>query len=154
MSNKYPKKAIIKKSKKAQIGEIIEDVPSFMVIAFILILLILFSLLFFKSGDKVRGEKIQSSVLYDRLNFMLNALMKEKENEMQFSDRLRLQVQGTKDRLQQEINLICSSESKKCSSEIFYQDASENCKIEEKNKENQFCFFIPGENLIGIKINY
>ncbi len=139
-------------SKKAQVGEVIEDFPSFIVIIFILFLLILFSVVLYKSVDKVRAEKIDSLVIHDKINFMLSSLMQEKENGISFSDRLRSRIQGTEERIEQEIDVICSEENKKCGSEIFYENSRGNCPIE--NNPEEFCFFVPADGLIAIKIRY
>lgn len=138
------------KNKKAQIGEIIEDFPSFIVIIFILFVLVLFSFVLYKAVDRVSTEKIDALVVQDRMNFMLSSLMQEKEGGISISDRLRANEESAKERITKEINDLCTEENKKCSPEILFEDSTQNCKA----LKNGFCFYVPGDKLITIKINY
>ncbi len=140
------------KTKKAQ-TEIMEDIPAFLVVIFILLLLVAFSLIFYTPGEKIKQEQ-ESKILYDKISAMLIAALNEKQDDnLRLIDKIRIKDESAKHKIEQEVNKICSEENYdyECFLEIHYEDFE--CKSSE-NSLDYFCIYIPGENTITIKFLY
>ena len=157
MSNKMKK---IKKNKKGQVGEVIEDFPAFVVIALMLIILVVFTVLMYKGEAKARQQKIDEKIIQDEIGIMLNSLMQEKqENGMTFADLVRNKDSSVMGRLDKEIQNIYEVYNQRGgirvnvggSANIYYANVFNECQKVDRFGKNT-CFFIPGNDLILIKV--
>lgn len=65
-------------NKKAQVGEVLEDFPAFVIIAFMLILMVLLSVLFYGNVEKDAKEQANYAIARDKIDVLLYSLMQEK----------------------------------------------------------------------------
>lgn len=76
-----------------------------------------------------------------------------------FADLIREKNPGAQQRLQKEITKICDELNTKsnnrvysCYVEVHYDNAIEECRKNSIGTAETFCFFIPGEDIISIKV--
>jgi hypothetical protein len=148
-----------KLNKKGQIGEVIEDFPAFILIILMLVLIILFTAILHGSNVNARQEKIDKKVIQDKMEIMLNSLLQEKqENGLTFSDLIRNNTKGIKERLQKEVEKVCdeSRDTRNvygCYADIYYENAIQECKKNSEKLSENFCIFIPDDKIIAIKVD-
>ncbi len=149
----------ILRNKKAQVGEVIEDFPAFVVIALMLIILVVFTVLMYKGETKAQQQKIDEKIIQDQMEIMLNSLMQERVNGITFADLVRKRDPSVTSRLNQEIWKIYEVYNQRGGirvnvggdAKVYYTDAVNECKKIDKFGKN-VCFYIPGEELILIKV--
>ena len=142
------------KNKKGQIGEQIEDLFSLLVIILLLAILFLFALLLYDHGLKLRNEKVAERVLNDKTELLLNSIMLEKQdNNIIFSDKIRLRDENAEKRLEEKRNLIKNQVSGHLGYylDIIYINAKKECEKAPERATRKSCFFIPNDP-IAIKM--
>jgi hypothetical protein len=141
-------------NKKASIGEAIQDLSAFLLVFFILILLIIFSAVFHKELGKSIESKIDEKILHDQINsYVLTALM-EKQDDLSLSELIRNKDSTAKEKLEKGVQEICDEEARSygCHVSIIYKDAIMECQKKPEKATQYFCFFIPAQEPIAIKI--
>ncbi len=148
MLNKF-----FRKGKKAQVGEILEDIFSLLVIALLLVVLFLVAMLLQKHGLTLKSEQVSSRILNDKAELMLNSIMREKQGDNKiFSDQIRIRDENAKKALDQKINLIKNQvENYGFHLDVIYNNANEECAKTPERLTKNSCFFIPN-NPIAIKM--
>ena len=147
------------KDKRAQVGEVIEDFPAFVVIALMLLILVIFTVLIYKGETKAAQIKIDKKIIQDKMQIMLNSLMQEKVNELTFADLIRNKNASVTERLNKEIWRIYEVHNQRGgirvtvggNVKVYYTNALNECKKIDSFGKN-VCFFIPGDELILIKV--
>jgi hypothetical protein len=149
----------MKRNRKGQVGEVIEDFPAFIVIALILLIMIILTVALYAGEVKARQLKIDEKIILDRIRIMLNSLMQEKQVDGEtFTDLVRNKDPRAQERLNKEMWAIYDDYNRKHglvsnyggNIKIYYSDALNECKKVDSFGKN-ICVFIPGNEMILIK---
>ncbi len=161
MSKKIIEKRMkIKKNRKGQVGEVIEDFPAFIVIALMLLILIILTVVLYTGEVKARQLKIDEKIILDKMRVMLNSLMQEKQDSGgTFADMIRSKDPKVQERLNKEMWMIYEAYNNRHfpvstyggNVKIYYTDTINECdKIDSFGKNT--CVFIPGQEPILVKV--
>jgi len=148
------KKEFFSKNHKGQIGEMIEDVFSLLVVILLLAVLFFVAILFFNRGLTLKSETVTNRILNDKTDSMLNSIMRERQGEnIIFSDEIRARDEYAKERLDQEIKKIKDQTGGTYGYYLYviYHNAEEECAKTPEKATKTSCFFI-SNNPIAIKL--